>query len=208
MIVPADSSPIYLRDPATGEPVAAELVYEISSNNIIDWHTLWQPALGALKATLAIQGVPRDQWPQSAHWDWSRKVDEVEGLLGFRNFCVTTDGMTQGLMRLDLTKSARLNMQLGKPMVYVDYLEVAPWNQPFGGSPIRYRGVGSALLIAAVALSVEEDFKGRIGLHSLPQSESFYRHLNMVDMGPDARYQNLHYFEITPEAAQALLAEE
>jgi hypothetical protein len=206
--VTADSSTIFLLDPVTDEPIEAELVSEIASNNIIDWHTKWQPALGALKATLQRLGVPRDQWPQSAHWDWSRKVEEVEGLLAFRNFSVIAEGLTQGLMRLDLTKSARLAVQLGKPIVYVDYVEVAPWNQPFGGLPARYRGVGSALIIAAVNLSMEEDFKGRIGLHSLPQSEGFYRHLNMADLGPDRRCQGLHYFEMTPDAAKALLEKE
>lgn len=39
----------------------------------------------------------------------------------------------------------------------------------------RLRGVGTALVTAAVALSEDEGFKGRIGLHSLPQAEDFYR---------------------------------
>lgn len=204
----AAPSPIYLLDSATDEAVAAELVCEIGTEHIIDWHSKWQPALGTLKATLASQGVPRTQWPQSAHWDWAAKVAEVDGLIGFRSFSVTANSLTQGLMRLDLTKSARLDGQLGKPLVYVDYLEVAPWNQPFGGSPVRYRGVGTALLIAAAALSVEEDFKGRIGLHALPQSEGFYSHHGMADMGPDAQCQNLRYFEMTPKGAHALLSQE
>ena len=108
-------------------------------------------------------------------------------------------------MRLDLTKFARLEIQLGKPIVYVDYVEVAPWNRTVGGTVARYRGVGSALLVAAVALSFDEGFKGRIGLHSLPQSEGFYSHHGMVNLGPDEHYQGLHYFEMTPELAQTLL---
>lgn len=200
-----EASPIILVRRATEEAVEAELLDGIGSDQILDWHRCWQPALGELKARLASEGVPQSKMPQSAHWDWPRKVNEVAGLIGFRSFSVVAEGVTQGLMRLDLTKSARLEVQLGKPLVYVDYVEVAPWNQPFDGGGNGYRGVGTALLVTAVALSIEEGFKGRMGLHSLPQSEGFYLHYNMADLGPDDGCQNLRYFEMTPEAAQALL---
>lgn len=202
------SSPIFLVDRTTNEPVEAELLDAIGPDQVLDWHRIWQPALGELKARLEREGVPRAKWPQSAHWDWPRKVHEVEGLIGFRSFSVVSGGVTQGMMRVDLTKSARLEIQRGKPLVYVDYVEVAPWNQPMEFAASGYRGVGTALLIAATALSVEEGFKGRIGLHSLPQSEGFYLHYRMEDLGPDDRCQNLHYFEMTPEVAQALLGQE
>jgi hypothetical protein len=130
-------------------------------------------------------------------------------LLAFKGFSVSAQGETQGLAQVDLTKSAREANASGKPLVYLDYLEVAPWNRPELGFTPRLRGVGTALVTAAVALSEEEGFKGRIGLHSLPQADDFYRRrCGMTDLGPDAAYQNLRYFEMTAAQARAFLDEE
>jgi hypothetical protein len=56
---------------------------------------------------------------------------------------------------------------------------------------------------------MEEGFHGRIGLHSLPSAELFYRDvIEMEDCGPDAAYQNLRYFEMTAERARDFLGDE
>ena len=49
---------------------------------------------------------------------------------------------------------------------------------------------------------------GRIGLHSLPQAEKFYRRWGMVDLGPDKLYEDLHYFELTTAQANRHLDKE
>src|SRR5205085_6010445 len=110
-----------------------------------------QPALVSVLQELARRGVPMANWPQSWHWDWRAKTAQVKGLLAYHGFSVVCAGLTQGLMRVDLNRLARIPAQKGKPLVYVDYIEVAPWNRPDLGQPARYRGVGSALLVAAVA---------------------------------------------------------
>ena len=70
----------------------------------------------------------------------------------------------------------------------------------------RYRGVGSILIRVAIALSEDLGFRGRLGLHSLPQADGFYADTcNMVDLGVDRDYHNLRYFEMTPECAQAFI---
>jgi hypothetical protein len=205
----ADISTIYLLESASQQPVAAELRDAIEIAQLQDWKAHWQPALMAILQEMDRRGLPRSQWPQSWHWNWEAKSAQVQGLLAFRGFSVTSGGMTQGLMRVDLTKAAREPSQAGKPLVYVDYLEVAPWNRPELGQVPRLRGVGSALVTAAVALSEEEGFKGRIGLHSLPQADAFYRNkCGMTDLGPNAAAQNLRYFELTAEQARAFLEEE
>ncbi len=204
----SESSPVFLLEVATGGLVPAELVCGIGEQHMLDWHNAWQPALGALKATLLAQGVPKSLWPQSGHWVWPDKIAEAEGQLGFQTFCVIANGMTQAMMRVDITKEARLDDVKGKPLVYLDYLEVAPWNQSFPGWAQRFRGAGTVLLTAAAALSVEEGFKGRVGAHSLPQSETFYEVAQMIDLGPDAEVQNLRYFEMTSDVALALTAKE
>jgi hypothetical protein len=67
--------------------------------------------------------------------------------------------------------------------------------------------VGSILLGTAINLSHDEGFGGRLGLHSLPQADSFYRDkLGMTELGPDISKQNLRYFEMTPGQANDFAA--
>jgi hypothetical protein len=200
---------IYLLDVETGNSVEAELRDAIQQAQLDDWQMKWQPALLAVLQQLALKGTPVSQWPQSWHWNWAQKMAQVQGLLAFRGFSVVAQDITQGLARVDLTKSAQEPNQVGKPLVYIDYLEVAPWNRPELGATPRLRGVGTALVAAAVALSEEEGFRGRIGLHSLPQAEGFYHsRCGMTDLGPDQAYQNMRYFEMIAEQARAFLKEE
>jgi hypothetical protein len=108
-------------------------------------------------------------------------------------------------MQLDLTRSSRIAGQATKPLVYVDYLETAPWNRPSPFPGPMVAGVGSVLIAAAINRSIDEEFEGRIGLHSLPQSEEFYRDkCGMTDLGPDDSYQRLRYFEATSEQAEQM----
>ncbi|KRQ90957.1 MULTISPECIES: GNAT family N-acetyltransferase [Bradyrhizobium] len=203
-----DVSKIYLLDVATGASVEAELRDAIEQAQLDDWQTKWRPALLTVLQELARRGVPIDQWPQSWHWDWTQKTTRVQGLLAFRGFSVVALGETQGLAQVDLTKTGREANQRGKPLVYVDYLEAAPWNRPELGAAPRLRGVGSALITAAIALSEDEGFKGRLGLHSLPQADDYYRKIGMTDLGQDVAYQNLRYFEMTSEQARAFFEQE
>ena len=202
-------STIYLLDVASGEGVEGELRDAIEQAQLDDWQTKWQPVLFGVLQELARKGVPLKLWPQSWHWNWPQKTAQVQNLLAFRGFSLVAQGETQGLAQVDLTKFGREPSQSGKPLVYLDYLEVAPWNRPeLGGTP-RLRGVGTALVTAAVALSDEEGFKGRLGLHSLPQADDFYRkRCGMSDLGPDPAYQNLRYFEMTADQARAFLEQE
>jgi hypothetical protein len=202
-------STIYLLEVASRIQVAAELRDAIEEANLADWHTKWLPALIEILHDLVKKGVPLQQWPQSLHWNWRKKVAQIEGLLAFKGFSVVCGDVTQGLMRIDLNELSRIPETAEKPIVYVDYLENAPWNRSELGQTARYRGVGSALMAAAATLSIDEGFKGRVGLHSLPQADDFYRNTcGMTDLGPDKAYQGLRYFEMTAEQSQKFLQEE
>lgn len=203
------TSPTFLWDMKAEDFVSAELICGIGMANLLDWHNAWQPEVGAIKATLHERGVPKADWPQSGHWNWADKIAESD-LLGFETFCVTAEEMTQAMMRIDVTlKESRLPGTEGRPIAYVDYIEVAPWNQPIVGMQRRFKGAGTVLMIAAAALSADLEFKGRVGLHSLPQSERFYEDLGMIDLGPDSEVNgSLRYFEMPAEVAQALISQE
>ena len=105
-------------------------------------------------------------------------------------------------MILWLNKSGRLEES---GLIYVDYLMSAPWNRPVTPRP-RFRGVGQRFIRAAIEQSQELGFEGRIALHSLPEAEAFYaQKCGMSDIGPDAQYYDLRYFEMTPEQAERFL---
>jgi len=113
-----------------------------------------------------------------------------------------------------LTKTAshtsRLAAERGKPLVYIDYVEAAPWNWtvPEIGREGRFRAIGSILFWRAIKQSQEEGFYGRVGLHALPQAEQWYeKGLRMTSVGRDPGKQNLLYFELSRQQAESLLKE-
>ncbi|NCC62346.1 MAG: GNAT family N-acetyltransferase [Verrucomicrobiae bacterium] len=192
---------------ASALPEEAELWNSITEKQLADWEAEWVPELLNAVQRLHRAGVPRQHWPQNRHWDWRRKSEAFQGMLAYPCFSIVCGGLTQGMMIVDTTmKRCRIGSQNGKNLVYIEYVENAPWNRRELYNPPRYRGVGSILVRAAIEISHEYGFKGRIGLHSLPQANSFYANkCGMTDLGADDSYQGLRYFEMTPELADAFV---
>ena len=91
---------------------------------------------------------------------------------------------------------SRRRHQEGNNVLYIEYLETAPWNLPeYAGRNVLYRGIGSALLAAAVPLSVTADCNGRLALHSLQAARGFYEKAGFENLGLDPE-ENLEYFEL------------
>jgi len=201
-------SPSCLIDAETHQPVAAELWSPIMEKHLADWEAEWMPELFSHLRALNNAGIERQFWPQNRHWNWRDKITAIEKSLGNPSFAIVCSGLTQALMITDLRRRARVESQKGDHLVYVDYLETAPWNRPaLSGSPPRFRGAGSLLIGTAIKWSVKEGFKGRIALHSLPQANEFYANTcGMTDLGPDPQYEHLRYFEMTPEQAETFMA--
>jgi len=162
----------------------------------------WTPVFGA--------AAPENQ-PEDAHWEWAAKALQAQGNpLSYELFGVEADARTQGMM-LVLKGGPKCFSRHPEhpraPLVYVDFLATAPWNRPGLTATPTYKGVGKVLFMTAVSLSIEEELAGRVGLHSLPGAEAFYRNqLNMTDMGGDDTYQNLRYFELSATQARQLIA--
>lgn len=201
-------SPVFLYDERTSSPQAAELWDGITEQQLADWETEWMPALSQGLKELRARGVPYVQWPQSRHWDWRRKVDALQKLLAHQGFCIVAQGVTQGMMIVGTAPyRCRIEEQKNKDLVYIEFVENAPWNRSELATPPQYRGIGSILIRAAVEFSLDQEFKGRIGLHALPQAHGFYANTcGMTDLGADRDHYGLRYFEMTPEQAQAFIA--
>jgi len=199
---------VYLYNVVRKEPEIAELWSAITERQLADWEGEWMPELFKALYRLRRAGIERKYWPQNRHWNWRKKVAMLRGLLANPGFSIVCDGLTQGMMIVDMVRyRSRINAQKEKPLVYVEFVESAPWNRTeLFGSP-RYRGVGSILVRAAVMLSEKSEFQGRIGLHSLPQADNFYASTcGMTDLGRDPGHRGLRYFETTPAQAQAFIA--
>ena len=154
--------------------------------------------------------TPPESMPEDAHWEWAAKaIHALKNPLNYELFSVEKDDKTQGMLMAVKGGSkcfSRHTDHPRAPIVYIDFLATAPWNRLglTAASPI-YRGVGRVLFMAAVSLSMEEEFTGRIGLHSLPGAEEFYRQrLGMTDMGKDDAYHGLRYFELSANQANQL----
>jgi hypothetical protein len=189
----------------TGEFEPASIVQGLDEANFRDFETLWKPALDKRAAEFASWEEAADGNVQDAHWDW---VGKAKSEAKFEAFGIECAGMTQGLMLVDLaTRFARILSQKGLDLCYVELIATAPWNRPKFGEKPKYKGVGRALLATAISKSVELEFKGRLGLHSLPESESWYGPLGFTNCGFDDD-KGLLYFELTEEAAVMFMRDE
>lgn len=197
--------PVAIIDRATGNPVAAILHKELDELETIDAEIAWSPERLQKLRELRKKGTPLNSIPQHVHWNWAVKAVQTAGVLAYRTFGIEAGGKMQGLMIVCLAgRNARLDPDKGKPLVYVDFVETAPWNaKEFTSSPL-YKGVGVRMIQAAARLSIDESFGGRVGLHTLPQSAGFYANAcEMTSCGMDSN--NLEYLELTAAKAAVLI---
>ena len=102
--------PTRLFDRARESVVPAEILDEISRDELIDIHLEWQPARLAALASLRGQGKP---WPENWQWDWGTKADNLN-FLAYRCFAVECDGRVQGLMMISaIGWRGRVDVQAG-----------------------------------------------------------------------------------------------
>jgi hypothetical protein len=203
----SSTSVVYLKDHNAGKFIEANLIDGLTREDVEKAEADWTPFLDEQVKRMEETGVPRRQWPQHRHWNWRDKYDATEEYLAYRMFGIECQSQIQGLMLvLTAGKNSKIPSQKGKPLAYVHFLAAAPWNLASIVAEPRFSLVGSILVATAIHLSMEEEFQGRIGLHSLPQSDDWYRKTcGMTDLGPDQTVQNLRYFEMTPEQASGFL---
>lgn len=135
---------------------------------------------------------------EHTHWDWRNKADSVRSGAHVL-VAIELEGDVQGLMAVvRQPRPARLS---AGALVYVDYIESAPWNLRDAWGPPRFLALGTALLADAIRMSIEMGCAGRVGLHSLPQAERFYEKCLMTRVGRDPTYYELVYYEYSGDRA-------
>ena len=185
----------------------ADLYSPIVEKHVSDYETLWVPAFNARLAEAKTQADVATANAQDHHWKWRKKTQQRQGRLDWKSFAIECDNSTQGLMFAQTSAFAREPSQKNQHIIYIDLLATAPWNRHGMTGQPKYKGVGRLLLLAAINLSVSEGFVGRVGLHSLPQSETWYRDIcGMTDLGIDQTYPpGLRYFEMTKSQVETFL---
>lgn len=190
----------------TGRYEPASLFEGIDESNLLSFERDWKIAF---EARLPMDASFTERVALNAgdsKWDW-RRLAEIRGNpLLWQMYAVELADRLQGLMLVK--KGGNFSRHKDHPkadLIYIDRLAVAPWNRPrFMREPI-YKGIGRLLVATAVNLSLEEELDGRVGLHSLPGAEGFYREvLRMTDFGPDADY-GMDYFEFSSAQAKVFL---
>jgi len=195
------SRTIALQDRQSGAFVRAELVERVDTAYARRSDDSWLTFLAAEIARAQASARPLPE-VEHAHWRWENKVANTGHLLSYPTLGIDCDGDVQGLMLLRTDgEFGRLPEQLNHPLVYVVFLATAPWNLLTIAAKPRFKGVGTVLLRTAAEISGDLGFKGRIGLHALPQSETFYRRSGMTCLGVDPDKEGLNYFEMNVAAA-------
>ena len=177
--------------------VSALMMRSFPSDRLDEVESAWSPVRQELAKKMELEGEPLEH----EHWDWTRKKERVargDTVLS----AVICEAAVQGLIGM-AARPREAALASGQDALYV---EAAPWNLGSGGSSPRYSGVGTLLLIEAIALSQTNHLGGRVGLHSLPQAEDFYESRKMNRLGPDPSYYDLVYFEYDEAIALELLS--
>ena len=153
------------------QQVVDAILTEVTDQHLEDARTLWEPIL---------EGSSQDD----EYWNWVGKSRRSKFLPGDELYAIECEGITQGLIMLDvLKKRCLIESQLRRRLVYISALATAPWNRPAITNPPTYKGVGGNLVDFAIARSHELGYQGRIGLHALPGALGFYRtHLRSMSV--------------------------
>lgn len=189
--------------------VDATIHAELSPADLTLLERSWGGARLSLFGDLEKADVPRKCRPESLHWDWRKKIDELK-LLESRGFGVLCEDEWQvAMMTRTASCVSRLDESKGKPLVYIDYLETAPWNWKVEalGRLGKFGGLGTLMFRLAVVQSIEEGFAGRVGLHALPQAEPFYAGIGMRRLAHDAS-KRLPYYELAEEQVNLIVERE
>ena len=64
---------------ASGDFLAATILEGLAPTDLLIVEREWSPERSNLMQELLAAGVDRRMWPQSLHWDWSKKAPALRG---------------------------------------------------------------------------------------------------------------------------------
>lgn len=195
---------VFLKNRSTDEYEDADLFHGIDEANLAHIEGRWRPMfeLRREQAKAAGQSMS-DINAEDAHWNWgSKALAAITDPFLYDIFALECGGNTQALLLTCKGSKDCFSRHPEHPkahMLYIEFLATAPWNRHRLVPEPTYKGAGRVLIGTAVSQSLEEEMGGRIGLHSLPGAEEFYRDaIGMTDLGVDeeGEHKGLRYFEL------------
>lgn len=139
-------------------------------------------------------------------WDWRTKKSLLDGGSSILSELLVEE-TTQGAILVG-TSPLDSRIKPGVKVLELEYVESAPWNiANSNGGKAEFVGIGYVLVVEAILLSRKLQLGGRLGLHSRPDAEPFYRDkCQFTEIGPDFNADGLVYFEATAEQSERLMA--
>ncbi len=205
---------VFLLDRQTGQYEEAALFRGISTENIAHVEGRWRSMFDMRRKEAKAAGKTMAEVnAEDAHWEWGKKAfAAISDPFLYDVFVLECGGGTQAIMITCKGSEdcfSRHHEHERAPLIYVELLATAPWNRPGLVTQPVYKGAGRVMIGTAVSLSLEEEMSGRIGLHSLPGAEKFYRNaMDMTDFGVDKEgvHKGLRYFELPSSQAATFLS--
>lgn len=147
---------------------------------------------------------------EHSHWNWENKLHyEYKTNSAFKIFALEYEQSLQGLILLDFggRHVSHLSGRNVKPIVvYIEYVETAPWNVAAIVKQRHFKYTGVRMLQAAVDFSISMGYNGRIGLHSLLSAEPFYEDtMQMTRISQERSTEGLTRFELPQKDVQQFL---
>lgn len=143
----------------------------MSSTHIQELELIWKPQL-----------------KNENYWDKNLNINKyLNAHKTYEVYVLECNSVAQGIIVLKIAECFS-RLELDKNLVYLNLLNVAPWNRLSIQGTRNYKGVGTALLTFAILRSINLGFQGRIALHSVKSSETFYQKLPFVHVGYDLVY--------------------
>jgi hypothetical protein len=151
---------VRLEDKASGAPLWSDLG-PVVPVDVRRWASQWIPQMWNLQSQQPL-------YPDS-HWDWSELIEDCYSQPNvYEGYHIYEETLLHALAQFKVSSATNSDFQ---PALSVEFLATAPWNRGHKG---MRRNVGTVLIGYAVRRSRELGSHGRIGLHALPTSESFY----------------------------------
>jgi hypothetical protein len=139
---------------------------------------------------------PDGAWPWNGHV--RRSLSEQDSLV----LVLEREHQLEGMISMRIAR-AESKLAPGADLLYVEYVGVAPINQSDPVGTRRIAGIGTFLVLTSLQLAMDVGCDGRVGLHSKPDVEDFYRKRGFEDLGHDETDDGLWlYFEMSPEGAR------
>lgn len=204
----------FLQNRDSGAFEDADLFHGIDEINLAHIEGRWRPMFDLRrKQALEARQTMSEINAEDAHWDWGKKaLAAIADPFLYDIFVLECGGNTQALLLTCKGGPNCFSRHSEHPkadMLYVEFLATAPWNRPVLVPNPTYKGAGITLIGTAVSQSINEGMNGRIGLHSLPGAEDFYRNVvGMTDFGVDQEgvHKGLRYFELPASQAVTFLS--